>query len=257
MMFIIDFIKRHWLSFVAVTLLSIVGYECGKRSQRDDISKLRAKLESSEKTLELEHGLFLKRVTEVQDIASKLDRENQELIRLVKNGKKKIIALNELTLKWKKAYESSVDANQTDVPPAIPGEPARKRIDFTGSVGPIKVVGYTMTDPPKAFLKWEQVDPLRLIVSITRNHDKTYSTIVKASSNDIAVDVSSSLLDLSVLRPAWYQMIWVDLGLSFLGDPAASIGLSYHGDRFSFGPSCFAASSAYGCGLVSGVRIFR
>ncbi len=230
------------------------------KSRDDQIADLITKLSTSEQTREVEKGLFAKKVTEVEDLKdllSKLGEENSDLAELVKKGQMDIIALNQLVIKWKGAYYAVLNGHQTEEPPVTPGDPARKRVDFDGPVGPMRVWGHTLTDPPVAYLNWEQVSPIKITVGITKNRDGTYSTIVDTAPPGLGVEVTNALLDLSSLRPKWYQRIWVDLGVDGLGDRGVSAGLSYRLDRWSLGASCRTTADERSCGLTAGFRVFR
>lgn len=259
----LSLLKKYWaiaLALAGLLAVGYVGYGCGRRSQDAAIAELTTKLATSEQTVEIEKGLYAKKAAEVEglnDLITKIGAENTALAETVKKGQMDVIALNALVLKWKKAYEAEVNAHQTEEPPVVPGDPPRKRVDFSGRVGPISVVGHTLTDPPTAFLKWEQTDPLRITVAVTRNRNGTYSTLVNTSNDEIAVDIQSAVVDLSSLRPRWYQRIWVDAGVGLLMGQGANLGLSYRFDRFALGVSCSVWKDGKACGLTAGYRIFR
>lgn len=229
-------------------------------SRNDRIADLTTKLITTEQTREIEKGLYAKKLIEVddlKDLISKLGEDNERLGRLIKDGQVEVIALNQLVIQWKRAYEAVVAAHQSEEPPVVPGDPPRKRVDFEGAVGPISVIGHTLTDPPQAFLKWTQIDPLRITVALTKNKDGTYSTIVDTSSDEISVDIKNAVLDLSSLRPKWYQRFWLDVGADALGERSANVGLTYLGDRHGLGLSCRLGEESRACGASYHLRLFK
>ncbi len=267
MLQIVSFLKNRWTLivkclavFAVVATIGYVGYSCGARSRDEKIADLTTKLASSEQTVEIERGIVAKKSAELRDLAdllAKTGEENERLAALVKQGKMQILTLNQLVVKWKKAYEATVEASQTEEPPVVPDGTPRKKVTFSGRVGPITVEGHTLTDPPQAFLKWSQIDPLRLTLVVTKNKDGTFSSIVSSSDEDIATEVTVSAVDVSVVAPNWKQRIWVNAGVDFLGDRRVFGGVSYNFDRMSLGVECSAWTGASGCGLSMGFRPFK
>lgn len=256
-------LKRYWaIALVVLGLLAVgyVGYGCGKRTASGKIADLTTRLVTSEQTVEVEKGLYAKKSAEVddlKDLVSKLGEDNQTLQKLIDDGKMEVIALNELVIKWKKAYKAAVDAHQGEEPPETPGDPPRKRVDFQGPVGPFVVKGHTLTDPAQAWLEIDQVMPLRLKIALTKNRDGTYSTLVDSGTTEVDVDIKVSAIDPKVFDPKWYQRLWLELGADFYGDKAGRVGLSYRWSRWSLGASCTLGQDTSGCGATVGYRIFK
>ncbi len=261
------FLKGRWTLIAklagVLAIVSVIGYggySCGARSRDAQIADLTTKLATSEQTIEIERGIVAKKSAELTDLAdllAKTGAENERLAALVKRGQMEILTLNQLVVKWKKAYEAAVEASQTEEPPVIPDGPPRKKVTFSGRVGPITVDGHTLTDPPEAFLKWSQIDPLRLTLIVTKNKDGTFSSIVSSSDDDIATEITVSAVDVSVVAPTWKQRIWVNAGVDFLGDRRVFGGVSYHFDRLALGAECSGWTDGSACGLTVGFRPFK
>lgn len=253
--------KEIGLAVLVIAILGI-GFKVGDwwrdRKTSDQIADLQTKLAQDRETIVLKDGLFITETTKDLDALQKSRAEAAEILKRIDSMKAQLLTSQELTLKWKKAYQAAVAASQTDVPPPVDGGPTRKRVDFTGKLGPIQATGHTLTDPAEAYLKLEQVDPLRLSIAVVQNKDKTWSTIVSSSDKDIDVKVDLSGVNPQVISPKWYERIWMDLGAAALGDPAGYVGLSWRGDRYSVGAMCYAAAgSMNGCGATLGVRLFK
>lgn len=253
---------------IVLTIAAIFasGVTCGRKLRGREIADLSTKLASSEKTVEVQKNLYATKTHELDDIAGKLkdaeifSKHDREMIKTlldeIEKAHAKILTLDSLVIKWKKAYEGALAANQGQEPPSTPGGVERKRVDFNGALGFMNVRGHTLTDPAEAFLHIEQARPLVLQVAVTKNRDGTWSTYVESSEDDVGVDVKLSGIDLSVVRPTFRQRLWIDSGVYFLGGAMATIGVSYRGNRWSLGASC-GAGDARTCGLTFGLRPFE
>lgn len=249
--------KRGGTAFLILALI-VVGFLVGnwwsKRVSAVEIARISAQLQKTTETLELSTGLYTKVVAEYSNLVDAFQGSANEIVALkkqLKDSQAELLTANQLTLKWKKAYEALLDSQQSE-------EGGRKRVDFSGRLGPIKATGHTLTDPPETYLKLEQVDPLRLTVAVAQNKDKSWSTFVTSSDPNIDVKVDLAGVNPFVFTQKWYQRIWLDLGAAALGDPAGYLGLSWRGDRLSVGAMCYASGgSMNGCGATLGVRLFK
>jgi hypothetical protein len=250
---------------VVILVLAVVavGFKVGDwwraRQSGSEIEALKTQLASTTETLEIQKGLYSKKSVAYDDLAKFLTSKEGELDGLVKqldDTKAKLLTAQQLSLKWKTAYEAILSSHQTEEP--LPDGTVRKRVDFEGRLGPIKATGHTLTDPAETFLKLEQVDPLRLTIVVAQNRDKTWSTYVTSSDENLGVNVDLAGVNPLILSPKWYQRVWLDVGAAALGDPAGYVGLSWRGDRYSVGVMCYASGgSMNGCGATLGARLFK
>jgi hypothetical protein len=237
-----------------------VMYGCGQRSRDDHVAELSSQLAQSERTVKVKEGLYATKLVEMNDLRSLLDSSREEIKGLAEqlnDSEAKLLSTQEVAVRWKKAFEGAASAHQTDSGPS-PTEPGvvRKRVDFSKDFGPIAVSGFTLTDPAEGTVSVRQTRPLLLTVNVVRDRDGKWASLVTSSEPTMEVGVRLGGVDAGVIpHPSWYQRFWLDMGTAELGDPAVSLGLSYRGDRFSLGASCFASSGTHGCGLTGGVRI--
>lgn len=245
---------------VLIAVIMAIGFKLGSRSRDNEMQELAVRLAANEKTIEIEKGLYATAIVELKHAEGLLDGSRSE-VKLLKEQLKKagaeLLTSQQLTIRWKKAYEAALAANQTEEPNPNPGDPVRKRIDFTGTLGPILATGHTITDPPEAYLKLEQIIPLILTVAVAQNKDGTWTSYVTSSDDNIDVQVSLAGVSPRILSQKWYQRIWLDLGAAALGDPGVSVGLSYRGNRYSIGATCLSTGDSSGCGATLGLRIFK
>jgi hypothetical protein len=243
----------------------MIGFKFGDwwrdRKASDEIADLKTELAKTHDTVMVKEGLYVTEAVKTFKLQALLDTSRAEVASLAReldDMKAQLLTTTQISLGWKKAYEEALKAQQTEEPPTDPGGVPRKRVEFEGNLGPIRATGHTLTDPPEAFLKLEQVTPLLLTVSVAQNKDRTWSTFVTSSDPNVDVKVNLSGVNPLVISPKWYQRIWMDLGAAALGDPAGYLGLSWRGDRFSVGGMCYASGgSMNGCGATLGVRLFK
>jgi hypothetical protein len=253
------------ISLTAVAVVGVVGhamYGCGARSRDGQVSDLASRLAQSEKTVEVKDGLYATQLVEVHNLNSLLDTgraETKNLREQLDESKSTLLTTQQVAVRWKKAFEGTLTARQTDggPSPTAPGI-TRKRVDFERDFGPISVSGHTLTDPAEGDVSVRQTRPLLLTVNVARGRDGKWASLVTSSEPTMEVGVTLGGVDVGAIPgPSWYQRLWVDLGASVLGDAGASLGISYRGDRFSVGPSCFLTGVSHGCGLSVGARIFK
>lgn len=237
-----------------------VGYMYATRRYSDRVAELSVQLSKTTETVELTTGLYTKQLIKYDNLvklfASVDNAEIKALKKQLDESKAKLLVAEQVSLRWKKAYEDALAATQTEEPAGDTGVP-RKRVDFDGKLGPIHASGHTLTDPPEAFLRLEQTDPLVLTMSVAQNRDKTWVTYVTSSDPNVDVKVDLAAVNPLILKEPWYERIWIDAGATFLGDAAGRVGVRYQFDRLSLGGDCTVWQTGSGCGLSVGYRIFK
>ena len=249
-------------TLLAIGVTGKVMYGCGSSSRDRQVEELASRLAQSEKTIEIENGLYATQLVEMRNLRSLIDSTKEEcrsLIDQLAASKAELLTTHQVAVKWKSAYEGAVKAHQSDSGPS-PTDPTvvRKRVEFERDFGPIAVSGYTLTDPPEGKVSVRQTRPLILTVNVARDRNGKWSSLVTSSEPTMDVGVTLGAVDPGAIpSPSWYQRIWVDLGASVFMDHWVSAGVSYRGDRFSMGVSCFGSESTSGCGLTGGIRLFK
>jgi hypothetical protein len=250
-------------SVLLVSSLAVITFDLGSCSRNKEIEELSLRLAKSEETVEVGKGLYSTAIVELKSAEILLDGTREEISLLEKQLEDtgaKLLTAQQLTIKWKNAYEAILNADQVDLPPdpTDTTSPIRKRVNFSGKLGPIQASGYTITDPAQAFLKLEQIEPLVLTVAVAQNKDGTWTSYTTSSDDNVGIKVNLAGVSPRILSEKWRQRIWFDVGAAVLGDYAGTVGMSYRGSRYSLGAFCFAsAGSLNGCGATLGVRIFK
>lgn len=258
-------LKASGVALAAVLVAGIGGralYGCGARSREAEVADLSQRLAQSESTIRLKDGLYATKLVEASDLSSLIDKrdsEKRDLLDQLEKSKSRLLSTQQVVVKWRTPIGGPVDAAQTTAGPSESDPRAvRKRVDFHRDFGPIAVTGHTLTDPAEGEVSVRQTRPLVLTVNVARDPAGNWSSLVTSSEPSIDVGVTLGGVDVGILpRPSWYQRIWLDVSADALGDPAVSLGLSYRGDRFSIGASCFGSMDSRGCGLTGGIRLFK
>lgn len=247
---------------IVATAIGRISYGCGVGSRDDEVADLSSRLAGSQETLEIREGLYTTQLVEVRDLRTLLDGSRVEISNLkdqLEKSKAELLSTQELAVRWKRAFEGALTVSQSDSgeSPTSPGV-VRKRVDFTGDLGPIAVTGHTLTDPPEGHVSVRQVRPLLLTVNVAKDRTGRWTSLVTSSEPDMDVSVRLGGVNPGVVRPIpWHQRFWMDVSAGLIGDPSASMGLAYRGDRFSVGASCLIAEETQGCGVTAGVRLGR
>lgn len=241
---------------ICIAAVIAVGYFIGRNTKKTEMAFLVTQLAQNEKTAEIDKNLYATKVIEAANLDVLLNIKSAEVILLKKqidDSKADLLTTQQISLKWKKSYESALAANQETIPPTAT-TPERKKITFSGVLGPIEATGYTITDPAEAFISLKQKNPLILTVAVARNIDGTWSTYVTSSDDNIQADVKLAGVDTGAIAPKWRQRIWLTSGVNVIGDKSAYVGMSYQWDRFTAGIHC---STGANCGFDLGFRVFK
>lgn len=237
---------------IALGVLLLVGVIYGaiqKQAYESQLRELRNAVASRDKTIETQQGVYHKLTLEMTDLRGTLDSKDEEIKRLndeLKKNKEQLLTATSLVVKWKKAYEAAVAGNQTEVP----GEngTVRKKVEFAKDFGYIGVNGWTLTDPAEAWIKVEQLRPLKLSMTISQDKDGAWHTRTTSSEENVGVDIAVTAVNPYLLDPKWYEGIGVKLDLAGGSTNAgfgflAGAGVTYRIKQFEVGPSVWVAIS--------------
>jgi len=223
---------------------------CSRRSFAEERARLLSQVAERDKTIETQKGVFERRSiaseealrVSVERLAS-ADERIRTLDDELKRRGEQLVSANSLTLKWKKDYEGLVAATQTDAPPATPGGPPRRRVDFSKDWGMIGVSGHTLTDPAEAYVSVKQLRPLRLTLFVSEGRDGVWTARAVSSEDDIGVDIDMSTVSPRLPPRTFFERLGVTLH-AFVGPSVlVGVGLSYDIGRFEFGPAALTSTN--------------
>lgn len=229
---------------LALALLGIVVWGAiARHSYEKELASLRNEVASKSQTIETQKQVYTKLAQESKKLQDLVDTQNSEVRRLQDQLNKQgedLLTANQLVVKWKKAYEGKANSGQVDIPD--PGNPSivRKKVEFNRDFGMIGVTGWTLTDPPEAWVKVEQLKPLEITLVVSQDADKKWHTYATSSDENTAVDIKLASVNPHVLEPRWYEKIQLNTNLGVGGDGAlVGLGVSYQIKQFDLGPAVF------------------
>lgn len=250
-----DKIKQYGLlAVIGLLLIVVIWGAIGKWSNDKEMARLRNEVALRDKTIEVQKGVYTKLSLETADLRKLLDSKDEQvkgLLEQVKKNKEDLLAANQVAIKWKKAYEGAVAANQTEVPvdPGNPTGPTRKKVTFQKDWGMIGVSGYTLTDPAEAFVKVEQLRALMLTLAISQDPTGAWHSYVTSNDENTAVDIKLAAVNPHILEPKWYEKLQLNLALA--GGTTnngfgilVGAGVSYKIKQFDVGPAVFLGISS-------------
>ena len=215
------------------------------------VAQLQNEMAEKDKTIEVQKGLYTKLTVQSENVKNVLNQKDQqvrELLDQINKQKQDLLDASSLVVTWKKAYEGLAKATQTHVPPDPKDPPkdptavaGRDKVDFHEDFGYIKVDGWTLTNPPQAWVRLTQGRPLKLTLALAQDKDKAWHTYVTSSEENIGVDIQVTAVNPYFLAPKWYEKIGIAIDLG-AGTGSAGIGalvglgVNYQFKQFTLGP---------------------
>lgn len=245
-------IKNNIFFFVVIVVFLCGAYFFYKfNSWKEERSFLLNKISVQQKTIEIAENVYRKQSLELKDLNSVFDSiksENKTYKKNIKNletefkkRKEKILSINNVAIKWKKAYEASIKSNQEEIVDPSTKE-KRLKVSFKKDFGYLTAKGYTITSPPETWISVEQNRSLQLLVVLTQTEDKAWNATATSSEDNVEIDIKLSSINPYIIRKKWYEKINFDSSLGWNEEFFAYVGTSY---RFDFGLELSAGYSGY------------
>src|SRR5687768_12402002 len=125
-------------SWVLAGLLLVgAGFVAWKRHQYEKVQlELRNQIAKHEQTIEVQKGIYEKKLLEVTDLKKLFDTSKAEQVRLkneLDKQKSRLLSLTELSIKLRQDYEAKLSATQTVV--LGPNNQKRAKVEFSKEFG--------------------------------------------------------------------------------------------------------------------------
>lgn len=224
-----------YISAVLLTALLVAGgalwwQDRQHSKQRRDLNNALAR---TEKTLQETETVSSRRAVELEDIETK----NKELQKILKDRDESILALTETNLrlrdkyfKIKNAKENVVDKEGNEIPDGEPiPDDARVKVEFEHVEEPLKVSGFTLTNPAYAEVKLNWTRDLRLSLILTKTDEDTFRVYLDSENSDVDTTEINLSVDPTLLEHKWYEKIGVGSSL-VAGEYGGQLGLRVYYD---------------------------
>jgi len=242
----------------ALMLAGAVYVMLEKRSYDNQITAMNNAIAEKDQTIEVKSGLYEKATLETKNLRDLLDGKDTQIADLKKELDKKdqeLIAATNLVIKWRADYQALVAATQTVIPGTLPTDPSRIKVEFEKDFGPILVRGYTLSEPPEAFVSLHQQRPLKLTLALSQDSNKLWHSYVTSSDDNSEVDITLSGVNPYFNDPSWYERLSGTVTIAagsagFLGGIGVGVDIS----QFTISAMAYDSSSnlvapLYGLGL--------
>lgn len=205
----------------------LLGFFWEKRSHLAELNKLNNALVDAQQMVKVTEGVVASKAYEIENLKS----QNSDLQKIIKKNKEEILALADIAVQYKDRYLEIKNANQSVVDQAGSQSSSlstecteciaktRIKVDFDESKDDLRVYGYTLTSPAKAYINLQWLQPLKLQLVLTKAEDGTFK-IYLDDQNKVVVPTALTLkVDPSVLERKWFEKIafGADVGASQFG----------------------------------------
>jgi len=230
-----------YLSAILLTALLVAAGSLWweKHSHAKERRKLHNALAKTEEMQKETDSAYSRRGLELEDLKVKskklqhiIDDRNESVLALAETN----IRLRNKYFKIKKAKETLQDKRGNDIDVEKLPEDLKKlydvvmdsglrfKVDFEHTEEPLKVKGFTLTNPAYAEVKLEWTRDLQLQFILTKTDKDIYRVYIDSENSDIVPTDLKLTVDSSILELKWYEKIALgtDIGIG----PAIQTGLS-------------------------------
>ena len=121
-----------------------------------------------------------------ENLIEELREDNEDLANKIEDQDLQIHTLSTIVAKFDKIRIIVKRENVTQSPDEK--DPERKRVTFSQTVDPIRVDGFTLTDPPEAELDVDFVRPLKLKTIVTQAEDGSWKTFISGDWPNLQIE---------------------------------------------------------------------
>jgi hypothetical protein len=193
------------------------------------------------------------------DLEQQLRRSNVELSEIIDQRDEAIVSLTQAFASFRsiRVVVSPANVSQNT-------ENGRTRVSFEETVDPIRVSGFTLTNPAEADVSVEFVRPLRLTTAITQQEDGSWRTYIESDWPNVSIEnIETSVNPLARRDPGFMSRFLVNVSTSVspkFSGATASVGFMYGiTDSFYLGPfveGVVSGDSFVSVGAMASWRVF-
>lgn len=194
---------------LVVAFLAVAGFlvyeKYDHRQTRISVNNQIAQLEG---TIQETESISSKRAI----LSNKLKSQNNELQDLLNQRDEEVLAKAGIVARWKSKYFKIKNASQVAVDKdgnevEDPVNASRTKVAFEHEEEPLKVTGFTLTNPAYAEIKLDWTRDLKLNLVLAKTDDDTFRIYVDAATSDVAPIELSLVVDPTLFDFKWYEKI--------------------------------------------------
>lgn len=241
-----EFLKENWVSIIIGLIVAALGaFGIGQfiRGNQEEARRIEAQnqIARMSEVVEEKDGVWSRLSEQQEDVIERLREQNSGLAELIEQRNEQIISLSDTVVRMRDVRVVVRPQNVTQTP-----VDNRIRVDFHEEVDPVRVEGYTLTNPAEADLTVGFTRPLGLRTTITQAEDGSWKTYVEGDWPNLEIEQIQAVVNpLPIRERSFVENIVVggDIATSFQFDSIfADVYMLYEfDDSFAVGPSVGAA----------------
>lgn len=184
---------------MAMAAFGVVSYV---KSTEEHKKKIEAQNEIARLSVVIEEkdGSWSRLSQQSEEIISSLESKNRDLADIVRERSETILSLNETIANFSPTKIVVRRTNVTEVTTGA-GEEERVTVSFAENVDPVRVEGFTITNPPEAEVTVSFTRPLRLHTAITQQEDGSWRTYVSGDWPNLQIENIETVVNPRLTRP--------------------------------------------------------
>lgn len=233
-----DNIIKGILAIITAVTLGF-GIYSGIRLAKEEEKRIAAQnaLAEQAEIVQEKEQLWSKLAQQREDVLDELRQRNGELADLIQSRDERILALTDTIANIRPTTivirEDNINQGEED---------GRTRVSFDQTDDPIRVAGYTLTNPPEAELELSFVRPLRLRTVVTQQESGQWVTYFESDWDKLEIQAMETIVNPLAPRVRhrhWWENIGIGTNISTSGFSGltADLFITYSFDQFAVGPS--------------------
>lgn len=197
--------------------------------------------------IEEKEGLYSRLAEQNEDLVSSLEERNEEFAGIIRGKDERILTLQEVIANFEPVRIVVRPRNVIQYPDPI--NPERIRVEFDQTQDPLRVSGFTLTDPAEAEVEVSYVRPLGITSVLTQREDGSWNAYFETDYPNLRVEQLQTRVNPYIIEERENDffdnvIIGGHLGLnSNLSGVTANVWALYELEDLAFGPALGASVS--------------
>jgi hypothetical protein len=249
--------KMDWgkiIMAIVIAAFGIFGLASFLRANAEEAKRIEAQNETARisTVIQEKEDLWSRLSQQKDDLASVLRQSNSDLASRLEDQGAAIVSLSETIANFKpvRVIVRTENVSQDPVDPTEPGGEQRIRVSFHEEVDPIRVEGFTLSNPPEAEVTVGFTRPLKLRTVITQERNGAWRTYVQGDWPNLTIEQIETVVNPQAARSrSVVENIIVGGNLHTSWQLDSAVGEVFA--LYSFKDS-FAAGPSVGVGIING-----